>query len=660
MVDFTYLQRGIRIRSERYPVVKMQWAQGDPLHMYVQKNLGNPQVLTSLARQWVEMVRSLQQVRIAHGDLQHGNVLVVNSALKLVDYDGMFVPTLSGKRSTELGQPNYQHPRRTEIDFGPELDSFSGWVIYVSLVALSIYPNLWQAFRGGDDCLLFRKRDFEDPNHSGVLKELEHCKSQSLRDLVEFFKIALYSSPSDVPTFDNVTPLANSVPAAGPAPSSPSWLQDHVVYQVAQSSPLRPATSSTDPSWVLDFIAPATVAPKFSGEAVLMRILLCGCAIGLPSALFFGWTSLVLLFACGVAAAVFVCVQRYRSDPVVQSRAQSHAALREVERELERARKAIEEVEARTRELRSVEAAQVDKLTREIQKVLADEKKQHDSADRTMRQATANALQQKQRLGQQEAEELTQLQSTLGSNVSSLAQQLAQSQQAEATERAIALKAKQEQHIQNRLQSLVLAPGAIPGIGSYVINNLIAAGIRTAADCNRLNYAKVPAVGQHRASAILAWRQAWEGRAKLTMPGALNSVEDDAIKAKYAASRAQIQLQLSDAQLSFATRKSSIQQKYATARVPLDLQTAVETAKHSSEVQRIQTDSKTRQGALQVATVRAGQNANHAIAEIEKPMGAQRKAVQSAQWRVAKARHESGRFRSITFRRYMRNVLIGR
>jgi len=88
MVDFTYLQRGIRIRSEWYPVVKMQWAEGDPLHIYVQKNLGNSRKLTNLAVQWVQMIQALQRAHIAHGDLQHGNVLVVNSALKLVDFSG--------------------------------------------------------------------------------------------------------------------------------------------------------------------------------------------------------------------------------------------------------------------------------------------------------------------------------------------------------------------------------------------------------------------------------------------------------------------------------------------------------------------------------------------------------------------------------------------
>jgi hypothetical protein len=660
MVDFTYLHRGIRVRSDWYPVVKMQWAEGDPLHIYVQKNLGNSQILTNLALQWVQMIQGLQQAHIAHGDLQHGNVLVVNSALKLVDYDGMFVPTLAGKRSTELGQPNYQHPRRTEIDFGPYLDNFSGWVIYVSLVALSIYPNMWQTFRGGDDCLLFRRRDFEDPGRSGVLRALEHCQNQQLRDLVEFFKIALYSSPSDVPTFDNVAPLAGSLPAPMHAPSSPSWLQDHVVFKTAQPSPHQPTAPSTDPSWVLDFIAPATALPEFGSEMILVRALFWGCVIGALSAAFLGWIGLASLFAFGFAATMYACVQQYKSDPIVRSRAQSYAALRDVERELETARKAIEETEARTRELRSTEAMQVDKLTREIQNALADEKKQHDSADRGLRQAIASALQQRQRLDQQEAEELKQLQSTLGADVSSLSQQLAQSQQAEATERATALKAKQEQHIQNRLQSLVLTQRSIPGIGAYVINNLVASGIRTAADCIRLNHFKVPAVGQHRASAILAWRQSWENKAKLTMPAALNPLEDNAIKLKYAGSRNQLQSQLSNSQLSLATRQSSIQQKYGTARIPFDSQTAMEKAKHSSELHRILADSKSRQEALRDAILRAGQNANQAIAEIEKPVGAQRRAVQTAQWRVAKGRHESGRFRSITFGRYLRKVAIGR
>ena len=60
----------------------------------------------------------LERAGIAHGDLQHGNIFVVDDELKLIDYDGMFVPRLAGCRSNELGIEHYQHPQRKEHHFG--------------------------------------------------------------------------------------------------------------------------------------------------------------------------------------------------------------------------------------------------------------------------------------------------------------------------------------------------------------------------------------------------------------------------------------------------------------------------------------------------------------------------------------------------------------
>src|SRR5882762_2108677 len=138
------------------------------------------------------MLSALQKASIAHGDLQHGNILVVNSAPKLVDYDGMYVPALSGNVSNEVGQPNYQHPRRTPLDFGPYLDNFSSWVILLSLVALSVEPQLWDKFQGGiDDCLLFRKRDFEEPHRSALIKALETSPSPDLRHAISLFRTVI-------------------------------------------------------------------------------------------------------------------------------------------------------------------------------------------------------------------------------------------------------------------------------------------------------------------------------------------------------------------------------------------------------------------------------------------------------------------------------------
>jgi hypothetical protein len=92
------------------------------------------------------MIKTLQQASVAHGDLQHGNVFVVGEELRLVDYDGMYVPSLTGKTSHEIGHRNYQHPHRTERDFGPHLDTFSAWVIYASLIVPAIDSTLWHRF----------------------------------------------------------------------------------------------------------------------------------------------------------------------------------------------------------------------------------------------------------------------------------------------------------------------------------------------------------------------------------------------------------------------------------------------------------------------------------------------------------------------------------
>ena len=168
--DFDFLARGILIRGRWYPVLKMEWIDGEPISEYIRRNLAQRQVLQSLSRQWIALMASLRKAQIAHGDLQHGNILVSGSVLKLVDYDGMYVPALAGMDSHEVGHPNYQRPGRTERDYHPDLDSFSAWVIFTSISALAIDPRLWNLLDAGDECLLFRRADFEKPRASRCSK----------------------------------------------------------------------------------------------------------------------------------------------------------------------------------------------------------------------------------------------------------------------------------------------------------------------------------------------------------------------------------------------------------------------------------------------------------------------------------------------------------
>ena len=95
----------------------MEWVEGQTLNRFVEESLEKPKMLRQLLELWPKLASRLREAGIAHADLQHGNVLLVPAAdgklaLKLIDYDGMYVPTLAGTPSGELGHPNYQHPDR--------------------------------------------------------------------------------------------------------------------------------------------------------------------------------------------------------------------------------------------------------------------------------------------------------------------------------------------------------------------------------------------------------------------------------------------------------------------------------------------------------------------------------------------------------------------
>jgi serine/threonine protein kinase len=189
-VDFRYLEHGIRIAGRWHPILKMHWVEGFTLNTYVRDKLDKPAKLNKLGRVWVRMARRLREAGIAHGDLQHGNVLLVPDteaaalAVKLIDYDGMWVPALAYMPSGEFGHPAYQHPRRAlDNAYSAEVDRFSLLAVYVALRALEFGGRrLWERYDTGDN-LLFRQADFEAPAKSPLFAELLRMKDPEVRDL---------------------------------------------------------------------------------------------------------------------------------------------------------------------------------------------------------------------------------------------------------------------------------------------------------------------------------------------------------------------------------------------------------------------------------------------------------------------------------------------
>jgi hypothetical protein len=205
LVGFEYQPEGIRVAGTDYPILKMEWVDGTVLNRFVDEHLDAPDVLARLADAWADLMGDLEDRDLAHGDLQHGNVLVQDTddglRLRLVDYDTMYVPALEGWRSAEVGHRNYQHPDRTDADFGPFLDRFPGLAIYTALRACAVRPGLWDRYNTGEN-LLFRDGDFYEPAQSALFDEL--AQVEPVADLVEALRTACYVEPADVPPLSDV------------------------------------------------------------------------------------------------------------------------------------------------------------------------------------------------------------------------------------------------------------------------------------------------------------------------------------------------------------------------------------------------------------------------------------------------------------------------
>ena len=241
-VHFEYLDKGICISDSWYPIVKMEWVEGEVLSSFVGARLGDPDTLRRVAAQWRGgPAASLRGLRIAHNDLQHGNVMVQGDGrIRLVDYDGMFLPKFSGERSPELGHRNYQHPERSADDYGEYIDNFPSLVIYLSLLAVASDPNLWDFYN--DDNLIFTRSDYADPGDSEVFHRLKSSGDATVAKLSESLEECCRMPVEDVPDLETILrgiPQSTvGAPQAAPIPPTPP------TAGAAASSSQRPAGAS--------------------------------------------------------------------------------------------------------------------------------------------------------------------------------------------------------------------------------------------------------------------------------------------------------------------------------------------------------------------------------------------------------------------------------
>ena len=212
--DFTYEAEGIVVNGEKYPTTRMQWIDGKNIKDYICEHRNEPEVLKKLAENFLTMCDTLHQHKIAHGDLQHGNILVDKQGkIYLIDYDSVFLPALQGEENIIAGLADYQHPARiSNKSVSEKLDYFSELIIYLSIRAIAEAPFLVDKYKVADaDRLLFSKEDFADLKNAEIYKDIcslgnefpemlavleDYLNHRSIDDLVPFASCLLYQKVS--------------------------------------------------------------------------------------------------------------------------------------------------------------------------------------------------------------------------------------------------------------------------------------------------------------------------------------------------------------------------------------------------------------------------------------------------------------------------------
>ena len=191
-----YMEKELFVDSQceedEFPVLLMDWVEGETMEAYIAANYRNQSAMLMLSYRFGKMAAWLRTQSFAHGDIKPDNIIVrPDGSLSLVDYDGMFVPSMKGCKSPTVGTKDFSHPLRTVDDFDETIDDFSLASIALSLKAISMKSTLLDIY-GASDRLLFSENDYRNPSNSKVISALQELMcDKDFCTLYSLFMLAL-------------------------------------------------------------------------------------------------------------------------------------------------------------------------------------------------------------------------------------------------------------------------------------------------------------------------------------------------------------------------------------------------------------------------------------------------------------------------------------
>jgi hypothetical protein len=330
-----WMDDAIEVNGRSWPVVRMQWVTGTPLHHQVDQLVErrDTQGLADLAAGWRQLLVRLQATGFAHGDLQHGNVLVdEEGTLRLVDFDCSWIAAFAGQPPpAETGHRNYQPENRP---WGRWMDTFSGLVVYLSLRTLARNPSPWHELSTGEN-LLFARDDFRPPFDTPAWATVSAVRDPELDELAARLRNCCAAGwtansgldaliaprtpswweltgavprPVPVPASDGAVaapPAPTPTPPSPPLPRSPS-------SPVSGPSPGE-ADASGEPWWEHAEEKPAATPPRPRriGQAIVLGLVVFVVLVAVGAVLAPTPAGPVIALALGILTTVLVmCVPR--------------------------------------------------------------------------------------------------------------------------------------------------------------------------------------------------------------------------------------------------------------------------------------------------------------------------------------------------------------
>jgi len=204
ILHFEYLKDAINVKSgktnRKFPILKMDWVQGQELEKILKNADKNKMKL--IKTNFKEMIDSMEQNHIAHGDLHPKNILLGNDGnLKLVDYDCFYIPDFQGDYMPEIGDKDCQHPNRQNFDYNDKIDRFSALVLYLAISSIEENPKLTHDPNHLE--FIFTQRDYEEPDKSAIFNKISTL-SLFNQNLLEYVKKYCKEDKPEIESLDAI------------------------------------------------------------------------------------------------------------------------------------------------------------------------------------------------------------------------------------------------------------------------------------------------------------------------------------------------------------------------------------------------------------------------------------------------------------------------